>query len=303
MRARFSGHQTFPLRYGWLFKGVNYINDGGILSTKNQDLAERAITSLGIGTNMVSAMNYWVDKAGFIVSTPKQQDTISDLGKLIFESSGGLDPFMEDIGTIWLMHFLLNFNDEEMTAYRYFFNYGNFNYFDAKQFVKSTWEDLNTKITIGAMPKQSTVNGDAKVLFLTYAEKRISKLTDDSFSSPLINLGLLTDAGGGFYQTNIGEKPSLPMLIFFYTLVRYIKYFNKDSGTATINFEDVLHNAMSPGRIFKLDEQSLGRMLDTLIVERSDTDIKYIDSMGLKQISVDPSFLNNPEQLLREYYV
>ena len=52
MKYRFSGHQTFAFRYGWLEKGVKAVAaSAGIFG------AEDAIVQLGVGKNMVESLS------------------------------------------------------------------------------------------------------------------------------------------------------------------------------------------------------------------------------------------------------
>ena len=49
MEPKFSGHETFPLRYGWLFKSANLLNIKGNLSTSSAKDVQEAIVELGVG--------------------------------------------------------------------------------------------------------------------------------------------------------------------------------------------------------------------------------------------------------------
>ena len=54
MKYKFSGHQTFVFRYGWLEKGVRLIqrNPHGFLE-------DDVLIQLGVGKNMVESIKYW----------------------------------------------------------------------------------------------------------------------------------------------------------------------------------------------------------------------------------------------------
>ena len=57
-RPQFAGHETFPLRYGWLKKAFDAVQK----TEGNQNkfvFGEEAIAQFGVGKNMVSAMRYW----------------------------------------------------------------------------------------------------------------------------------------------------------------------------------------------------------------------------------------------------
>ena len=57
---QFSGHETFPLRYGWLKKAFDRV-----VETENQPgnraacWGDDAIARFGVGKNMVASMRHW----------------------------------------------------------------------------------------------------------------------------------------------------------------------------------------------------------------------------------------------------
>ena len=57
----FSGHETFPFRYPWLKKGFDAVRGNGEVFQR-----EDAITTLGVGKNMVRAIRHWCLAAGVI---------------------------------------------------------------------------------------------------------------------------------------------------------------------------------------------------------------------------------------------
>ena len=94
-RPQFSGHETFPLRYGWLKKAYESIkarqNDK---DNKKVFLSEDAIARFGIGKNMVMSMRHWATITGVLAENRKtSQINITPLGKLLFDDEG-LDPYI-----------------------------------------------------------------------------------------------------------------------------------------------------------------------------------------------------------------
>lgn len=61
-RYRFSGHQTFVARNGWLEKGVNLI-----LNNPHGFLDNDAVVRLGVGKNMVESIKYWCQQTGLVL--------------------------------------------------------------------------------------------------------------------------------------------------------------------------------------------------------------------------------------------
>ena len=140
MKAKFTGHDTFPLRYGWLYKAVNYLNCGFKLQTSNEEKTREAIVELGVGKNMVNAIRYWAESSSVVDVETKNNTVdhiISNNGKYLFgsDSEQGKDPYLEQLASIWLIHFWLNFNDGILTSYRFFFNYSNVQHFEKVKLI------------------------------------------------------------------------------------------------------------------------------------------------------------------------
>ena len=56
-KVTFGRHETFPLRYSWLTKGVQeFDKDPSIFTSKDND----ATVKLGVGKNMVNSIRYWL---------------------------------------------------------------------------------------------------------------------------------------------------------------------------------------------------------------------------------------------------
>lgn len=104
-KYKFSGHQTFAFRHGWLEKGVQLIqkNPHGFLEAN-------ALIKLGVGKNMVDSIKYWCIQTGLLQDVDRGEMRLTELGKFIFGSHSfeeGRDPYLEDDGTLWLLHWEL----------------------------------------------------------------------------------------------------------------------------------------------------------------------------------------------------
>ena len=107
-RPLFSGHETFPLRYGWLKKAYDAVkrHEGGP-ATRNIFLDDAAIARFGVGKNMVTAIRHWATACGIIASNDRAGTLqTTELGDLIFGTEG-CDPFLEAPATLWLLHWIL----------------------------------------------------------------------------------------------------------------------------------------------------------------------------------------------------
>ena len=304
MKAKFTGHDTFPLRYGWLYKAVNYLNSNNKLVTSNEPSTRKAIVELGVGKNMVNAIRYWADSSSIIAS---DGEAVSLDGLYLFGNSEteGKDPYLEQLGSVWLLHFWLNFNYEHLTAYRYFYNFSNVQHFHKTKLLDDCSEDAKGLIT-GSISNESTIKKDIDCFLNTYCrKKRLTKsntaINEDHFSSPLSELHLLQDNGGGYYVSNLAARPDLPIEIFIYGLIRFVQKETAESNINSIGFEALLTKPCSPGRIFRLSESGLGQKLDEA-QEFSGGNIAWIDTAGLRQVRLEQTTLDNPRDYLDTFY-
>lgn len=304
MKAKFTGHDTFPLRYGWLYKAVNYLNNNNKLVTSNENSTREAIVELGVGKNMVNAIRYWADSSSIIAS---DGEAASLNGLYLFgnDKTKGKDPYLEQLGSVWLLHFWLNFNTEHLTAYRYFFNYSNVQHFEKTKLLDDCSEGAKVLIK-GFISNESTIKKDIDCFLNTYCRKQKTPkknagINEDHFSSPLSELNLLQENSGGFYVGNLTARPDLPIEIFIYALIRFVQVETSDSKTNTIDFDALLAKPYSPGRIFRLSENGLGQKLDEA-QEFSKGNIAWVDTQGLRQVKIEQSALDNPKGYLDTFY-
>jgi hypothetical protein len=110
-RLTFSGHETFQCRHLWLKKGYDFISNG------HSFLDEDAVLELGVGKNMVAAIRFWMKACGLTNSL----DELTDFAHSIFQDACGFDPYLEDEGTLWLLHYHLVRN-EFASIYSIIFN-------------------------------------------------------------------------------------------------------------------------------------------------------------------------------------
>lgn len=94
----FSGHETFPLRYGWLKKVYDAAT---AVEEKKGNISKdlfnniEAISILGVGKNMVSSMRYWALYTGILAVNEDKNLYVTDYAKKIFADIG-FDPWLEN---------------------------------------------------------------------------------------------------------------------------------------------------------------------------------------------------------------
>ena len=110
----FSGHQAFPFRYTWLKKGIDAVDEDSGNPTIFTD--DSATITLGVGKNMVRSIHHWCQVARLIKLgdgvdlNHRRRFVPTDFGNSIF-ADDGFDPYLEDVATLWLIHWQLATND------------------------------------------------------------------------------------------------------------------------------------------------------------------------------------------------
>lgn len=278
---QFSGHETFPLRYGWLKKAYDRV-----WKTRNEDqnkaifTDESAIASFGVGKNMVTSIRYWAQACGIIKTVHNSKIQATEIGDLIFGEEG-LDPFMENVATLWLTHWKLC-GQPDRTTWHFAFNHFHAINFERETLAKELLRLASEREWSRVSP--ATVKKDVECFVRTYAAKPTARsgLHEESLESPLVELNLLKATGkkDGFRFVR-GEQSSLGQGIFAFAVAEFWKGY---SGANSLSFEALAHEPGSPGRVFNLDENELLRRLSG-IDDITRGKITWSETAGLKQIS------------------
>ena len=158
-RVAFGRHETFHLRFAWLSKGFAAFK-------KNPEIFEdvdAATVTLGVGKNMVQAIRYWM-RAAKLINPVDNLPTA--LGDDIFDLNHGQDPFLEDEGTLWLLHWLLASNTEMSTSIAWFFSKYHKTNFDQSELRAALSDYLQESVISTRRPAAGTL----KPIFLYYQD-------------------------------------------------------------------------------------------------------------------------------------
>jgi len=281
---QFSGHETFPLRYGWLKKAYDALHKTeDQTDNKGVFLGEDAIATFGVGRNMVSAIRHWSSSIGVTKESPNSKSiNITSFGYKLFNDNG-LDPFLEHPSSLWLLHWQLSGRPVKTTWFWVFNHFAN-STFEREKLVKDL-EELKSDRNWSRVTNP-TIKRDVDCFIRTYVPRKSSgKVShEDSLESPLTELGLIKAIGkrDGFRLIR-GTKTSLGRGVFAYALIDFWRDYSKSTA---ISFETIAHEPGSPGRVFLLDENSLADYLFQ-IEEVTKGAIKWSETAGLKQIIRD----------------
>jgi hypothetical protein len=302
-RPQFSGHETFALRAGWPKKAVDAAAENPRIFAD-----DAAMARLGVGKNMVRSIRYWalalgvVEEAGYGAVRP------SAFGRLLFDdgsegeaAGGGLDPFLEDAGTAWLLHWRLCRETGPATLWH--FAFGRWHGVDiGKRRLDPLAEDLARWLaSMGAaalMPAPATLARDAECLKNCYLPSRALRGDlEDRLASPLAELGLVGYFDGDPVLRR-GVTHGLPPWVFAYAVLDFWEMHHP--GRKTLAFGDVLHAPGSPGRVFGLGEDAAFALVDALEGEREHP-FTFRDTAGIRQFYRTQPAMNADDALRRHY--
>ena len=283
---QFSGHETFPLRYGWLKKAFDRVEE---TEDEPENRAacwdDDAIARFGVGKNMVASMRHWAKAAGVIEETGTNSVRVTELGRLLFGSKG-IDPYMEHPATLWLIHWQLAAREEKTTWFWALSHYPAIT-FERDALIKKL--DRLAKDRNWSRVANTTIKNDVACFIRTYVARQPSGKTgqDDALESPLTELGLIKAVGkkDGFRFVR-GPKTTLGDGVFTYAL---IDFWSRYSNAATLSFEAIAHAPGGPGRVFLFDENDVADRLASLD-EVTGGALRWSETAGLKQVVRDFDF-------------
>jgi hypothetical protein len=290
----FARHETFHVRDGWLFKGLEAVQaDACALYARD------AHHGLGIGLNMLKSLCYWLQATNLVqavpakgISRPPLRPT--RLATLVYAH----DPYLEDLGTLWLLHLELAANRSMATFWYWAFNECTQRECTEEQLVRGVQHFLEAHEAPGVAV--SSLHKDARCFLRTYVpwdSQGHPNAPTDTLDSPFIWLGLLREsAASGHYAFQVGPHRNLPAWLFAYTLYR----FKEQTKPAEVVFslEDVRWAPLSPGRLLCLDTRAILMYLEEL--EQQTSYAHVLQTAGLNLVTLDESI--KAFDILTAYY-
>ncbi len=286
-------HETFTPRYGWLKKGYDAVIQNGEIF-KSDD----AIEQLGVGKNMVRSIRFWCTAFKIISTVEKNTSKVekTEFGEKLLDDVGW-DPFLEDIGSIWLLHWQLFVPPLEGVSWSFAFNRSSLWGFDIQQLSRNLIIAAQ-KYSAFANISEKTFEKDASCLIRMYSEETSRR--DSEIECPFRELGLLRRTGEkNEVLFNNSEKPSLPPLIFAAACFSYMDNYVSERQR-TIPLRQLTYGNNSPGVVFRIPETSVGSYLYAVLDVLPGVSLQ--DIMGSFQLHLN----NKPGDLywmaLKKYY-
>ena len=250
---KIKGHQSFHIRRGWIYKGLNEVrNDEFVFSRK--DIVHTDL--LGIGSNMVTALKYWLEALKLVDKKKEGSKTLivpSKIGELILEK----DPYLEEIETWQLLHYNLSTNEDQATTWYWFFNE-----YKGNKFTKDNlFENLNSYIKQNYEKEVAdrSLKDDINCLLNTYVE-RVVESPEDNMESPFAELGLINIANkkNGELSYTKSYKNKVNVYLAYY-IIR-----NLAIDRENLDLKDIINSKNGIGNIFNLNSYEIMDILDSL---------------------------------------
>ncbi len=285
---RISGHETFPCRYTWLPKAVRGLSENPRLFSDEA----AAMVDLGVGKNMVRSIRFWSQVTGVTTAGAKGGGhLLTEFGTTLL-SEGALDPFLEDIRTLWLIHWNLSTEIESPLL--------------AWDFLLNRWQEpeLVPSAILKALKKEAekqesrlsavTLEQHFDTFLHTYVPTRGRKgeVQEDNLDCPLVELELIIKVGERELDRSSGkretiysfrreEKPDITPELFAYCLNEF--WQKRHATESTLTLREVAHGHGSPGQVFKLPEEDIRTRIDAL-AQQTNGFFKYNETATQQQI-------------------
>jgi hypothetical protein len=288
---RFSGHDTFHCKEQWLLKGIQLVDNqcSGDIFKKSE-----AIPLLGVGKNMVRSIHHWLRSFGML----DKENNISDFANMLFLVEG-LDPFLENEGSLWLLQYYLCKVNHSSIFKLIFSSYFSdkatleFSEFQISNFVnRLLLENEQKEVAV------KTLNSDFKVFVRTYVSPaKVEKTIEEDFNAPLLSLNLISDTGRKnkvnqtVYRLNRGVQEGISSEIFAFCLL------DEFEGEISVSFDRIRKTI---GAFLCLSNEGLELILDKLCEENKE--FIYKDDAGIRQLQFKNNSIEFKNEILRRHY-
>ena len=244
-KVKMKRHESFSIREGWLAKGIRTIKeDSKVFSSAD------ATDILGIGTNMVKSLKYWMT-ATCLIEENNRSISLSKFGKLIDK----YDPYLEDTFSWWLIHLNMILNIEDSYMYNLFFNKCTMKVFSKRDIFEQISQILNNnKLEYNENILQDEVN----MIIKTYSIDEKIDNPENNFICPLSELNLIKKVDINAYERIRPDFRNLNYLIVYYLMV----LLSEDKEYLSI--DDLIKLDNSPAKLLNLDKNLINEYLDEM---------------------------------------
>ncbi len=274
----FSGHDTFHCRLFWLKKGFDYVSSG-------EKFKDDSGVALGVGRNMVNSIRFWLKAFGIV----GEENLLNPLYQRLF-SDDGWDPYLENEGTLYLLHYQLCAENHSSIYNILFSELRKIKpEFSKQHFVKHVKDK-------DASQNEKILEKDFSVFLRTYGSAK-EKSREDSYSGLLSELSFLKEVGENqnkekLYRIENPGQEEVPFQIVFYAILTNPDYSN------SISFSSLYTNRNGVGNIFCFENDKLEEKL--IEIAENFNYVTYNSEAGIKELQLKER--PDPIEILNQYY-
>ncbi len=287
---RFSGHETFPIRDGWLHKGLALLLESPVkLASKD------APDLLGVGKNMARSIRHWLHATRLAERDPEHRGVScpTAFGRLVAES----DPYFVSQGTWWMLHINLVSEPFYAGTWGWFFNYYGLERFDKATAVENLRRYVRAQTQ--KVPSPTTLDRDVTCLLSSYAKPVPPQNADpeESRDCPFLEFGLLSHySASGYYQAHRSPVGVSPQVLGYCLAIAFADSMAA-AKMADIKVTDAAQAVGGPGRAFGVGPEGLYEIV--LQCEANSDCIGVVGHAGSRAIRIPSA---SPTEWASMYY-
>lgn len=247
IKIRLQGHEKFPLREGWLNKGILAVQN-----TNDVFISKEGPDILGIGNNMVKSVRYWMKAFGLIYELQGKGAFLTPVGELIAK----YDLYFEDLFTLWILHSYIAKNRDEATSWYMYFNKCDANEIEKDQIEKILYREI-MMYSEGLSFSDKSLKSDVDVLLNMYSKNKDKVDPEDKNVSPFSQLQLVKNIEGKYSKMHPDRR-----LVNEWNVLYELAIMMK--GESQISIEKLINGECGLINIYQITNVVANELLDKL---------------------------------------
>ena len=173
-------------------------------------------------------------------------------------NSEPLDPYLEEVSTLWVLHWHLATTKKPASSFHLFFCEWPGGFFTRDELCDWIFEKAHLA---GNRVNSNTIRRDVEVLLKSYCPISETNQSVDAFSPALSELSLIRSIRHKFYVVERQQRPSINSYILAYALA---EFFDRAGKVSAISLERLLYDPGAPGTVFRLSREFMIDQLKSL---------------------------------------
>ncbi|WP_181871681.1 DUF4007 family protein [Sphaerisporangium album] len=294
-------HRSNPPRYGWLGRAYN-----ALLADPTLFAQHHSITELAAGSrNRAMSIRFWM--RAFKLTTEHDQGTgqahqvrLTERAHWLLNPDTGVDPYLEDPASLWLLHWWLLSPPCRAPAWHVAFNH-MLSTFGKDQFhrriaslaTESRWRTPSAKVVddeLSCLVRMYTATR-------SWADQPLAHI-EDIIDRPFATLGLLIVRNDGLLHLVNKSAVAVPAHVLAYACLAYSHALHP--AATSIALPRLAGDIGGPGRVFRLYTAQLTERLRPVI--ETHPGIQIVESLGQDTLVFDRPAMPMGWELLAGLY-